>query len=105
MADVTNLDVRCPSCNSIITPNKPSNVHTYKIIGALALAFIGLRLGDMILMASQEVGFQFTASIPLAALGLYFGYLTGSYTAHLLDGITCPECNSEIDSPRRDRQY
>ena len=94
MVDVTKLDVRCESCDSIVNPEGPK----YKLHIGLALALVfgvaGIITGGMLGIATAGAGF--TAMGPMAVIGLVIGYTGGGFIAKLHDGVTCSECGSQF---------
>lgn len=96
MVDITNYDVRCTSCESIVTPNSPKYDTHLKVAGSLLLGFIGFIIGGAVGIATAGAGIA--ATLPLAGLGLFFGYFAGAGAARLHDSINCPECGSTFGS-------
>ncbi|WP_227134633.1 hypothetical protein [Halorubellus salinus] len=96
MVDITNLDVRCASCDSIVSPNGPKYDQHLKIAGALTLGLVGFLTGSVIGIATA--GFGMAATLPLGGLGLFFGYFVGGFAARAHDGYDCPDCGSGFGS-------
>jgi len=96
MVDVTKLDVKCGSCNSIVTPDPPSYKLILGLVVALLFGGLGFAAGSTIGIATAGLGFA--ATFPLTGFGLIIGYLAGAYIARLYNGITCPECNGRFGS-------
>jgi len=94
MPSITNYDVRCTDCESIVSPNGPEYDQHLKIAGALALGLVGVLIGSVIGIATA--GFGIAATLPLGGLGLFFGYFAGAWAARVHDGINCPECGSKF---------
>lgn len=96
MVDVTQLNVRCDSCERIVQPDESVYKRKLGLLGAFFLGVFGFFTGSAIGIATA--GFGIAATIPLTIIGLYVGYSGGSYVADLYDGVTCPECGSRFGS-------
>lgn len=84
MIEITNLYIRCTSCESIDNPNRSKNYPHIKIAGPLASALVGFLMASVISLASA--GFRIAVTLPLGGLGLFFGYLLGAFGARAHDG-------------------
>lgn len=90
MVDVTELDVKCESCDEIVSPQGVRFEKIVGVIGLILFLFLGLVIGGSIGIATLGAGIA--ATFPLGLLGAYAGWKIGTGTMRLLDGVTCPEC-------------
>lgn len=96
MVNVTKLEVRCASCESIVSPDGPVYKRHLGILGAILIGLFGFFTGSAIGIATA--GFGIAATIPLTLIGIVVGYSGGSFIAQLHDGVTCPECGGRFGS-------
>jgi len=63
---------------------------------AIIFEGIGFALGSVVGVATA--GFGFVAWIFTVPIGLYMGYKIGAIGAEMMDGPSCPKCNSNHDT-------
>lgn len=96
MVDITKLDVKCKSCESLVNPERPVYKYHFSIGAALIFGLIGAIIGSVIGIATAGVGAP--AIVPLGLIGLIGGYMTGDFASRVHDGFTCPNCESGFGS-------
>ncbi|NHN49987.1 hypothetical protein G9464_20675 [Halostella sp. JP-L12] len=91
--DLTDYDVKCESCNEVVSPDGPENSLIFALaLAALASLFFGFIVGGMVGLATMGAGIA--ATLPLGVLGAYFGFKGGRWIAHFRDGVSCPSCGA-----------
>lgn len=96
MPSVYKLNVECENCGEVAKPDPPENRLKWILGMALIFAGIGFILGSAAGVATAGVGFvAWVFTIPI---GIYVGYKIGSIGAEMMDGPSCPECNSTHDA-------
>ena len=95
MVSVYDVNVECESCGAVAQPGPPKNRLKWILGMALIFGGIGFAIGSVAGVATAGVGF--VAWIFTLPVGLYIGYKIGVMGAEMMDGPSCPACNSMHD--------
>lgn len=97
MVKPNHLNVRCESCSELVQPETPARRLLFIAAGMLTLGGAGLFIGLVVGVATA--GFGTAAWVFTIPMGLYAGYKVGGWTATMLNGYSCPECDATFTSP------
>lgn len=97
MVKPNHLTVKCESCENFVQPETPTYRLLFILSGMLMLGGAGVFIGLVVGVATA--GWGTAAWIFTIPMGLYAGYKIGGWTATVLNGYTCPDCDSKFTAP------